>query len=77
MLGRSEGASSLNAFCTEFRQLTDLHRFCLCPVCIFSRLRSEPGLRYKGTSLVVESGQMLKRITNEQINLLGWDSWNR
>ena len=25
-----EGASSLNSFCTEIRQLTNLHRFCLC-----------------------------------------------
>ena len=29
-----EGASSLKAFCTEFRQLTNLHRFCLCP-CLY------------------------------------------
>ena len=28
-----EGAS-LNAFCTEFRQLTNPHRFCLCP-CLY------------------------------------------
>ena len=38
-------------------------------VCIFSRLRPEPGLLYKGTSLGVESGQMLKiqRATNNQV----------
>jgi hypothetical protein len=39
------------------------------PVWIFSRLTSEPGLLYEGTSLVVESGQMLKiqRATNNQV----------
>ena len=39
------------------------------PVWIFSRSPSEPGLLYLGTSLVVESGQMLKiqRVTNEQV----------
>jgi hypothetical protein len=39
------------------------------PVWIFSRLPSEPRLLYEGTSLVVESGQMLKiqRATNNQV----------
>lgn len=39
------------------------------PVWIFSRLPSEPGLLYEGTSLVVERGPMLKiqRATNKQV----------
>jgi len=45
--------------------------FVSVPVCIFSSLRSEPGLLYKRTSLVVEGGSMLKiqRATNNHVVL--------
>ena len=43
-----EGASSLKAFCTEFRQLTNLHRFCLCRCLYLQSFTVGTGIALRG-----------------------------